>query len=231
MKKITTITFLLISLKSFSAQRIEDQKQFEEVIKRFTKIWSSKVESDYGKKLIVEHDWNNTRVNASATRDRDYNFVIKVSGAMAKQKGMDEDALLFILCHELGHHLGGAPKKKRGESDIDSWSSAEGQADYFAAKECLPIVYDEDGDDKKNVDDKVIEQLCEEELCERILETGLKVSMVFAEIKHSEFPSLLKTSNIQVSQTNLSHPDVQCRLDTIKNGALGNERPECWFRD
>src|SRR5690606_13527496 len=135
----TTITFLLFSLKSFSAQEIEDQKQFEEVIKRFTKIWSSKVESDYGKKLIVEHDWNNTRVNASATRDRDFNFVIKVSGAMAKQKGMDEDALLFILCHELGHHLGGAPKKKRGESDIDSWSSAEGQADYFAAKECLPI--------------------------------------------------------------------------------------------
>lgn len=231
MKKMATITFLLVSLKSFGLEKIRNEGDLKKVVERFSKIWSPEIEKSYAKKLIVEYDWNNSRSNASATRDRDLNFVIKINGALAKEEGMDEDALLFILCHELGHHLGGSPKKKRGQTDIDSWSSAEGQADYFAAKECLPKVFDEEVDDKYIVEDLTIEKLCDEKICERILDTGLKVSKVFAQIKHSEWPSLEKESSVQVTQTYLSHPDVQCRLDTIKNGALGSERPDCWFKD
>lgn len=45
-----------------------------------------------------------------------------------------------MLCHELGHHLGGAPFKP----DI-SWMSTEGQADYFSGSTCLKKIWrDED---------------------------------------------------------------------------------------
>lgn len=230
MKKLTILGLFLISLKSMGVGKVKTEDEFRTVVKRFNEFWQPRVKAEMGKDLIVEALWNEERANAHATRDREYNLVIKVNGGMARAQGMDEDGLVFILCHELGHHLGGAPKKKRGNTDIDSWSSAEGQADYFAANECLPEMFK--GDDKKLSDVEIISPFCQEdEVCERILKTGVTIGNVFAILKNTDGPSIHHHSQVQVSETNLGHPDVQCRLDTIKNGALGEERPECWFRD
>ena len=57
-------------------------------------------------------------------------------GAYARFPGATPDALALVLCHELGHHLGGAPLASGGGGGARPLSS-EGQADYFAASKCL----------------------------------------------------------------------------------------------
>jgi len=196
--------------------------EFTQLIERFERTWSPEVKRITGKNLIVEGRWHEAKVNAHATRDPKRNPVIVLLGGMARHPEMTKDGLLFILCHELGHHLGGAPKKFRGSSSLRSWSSAEGQADYFASTKCmkkiyeghyetqlLPIYYSEE-------EVRLTERFCLDEECKRTLLAGLSVSRVFASLKEDlSEPSFKDESQLKVLSTNYSHPDPQCRLDTI----------------
>ena len=113
------------------------QELQNQVLAAFEKI----LKSEYGKTLTFEDSWDNDRVNAYCTRDLNDNPVVKVMGGMARHPEMTEDALLLIVCHELGHYMGGTPKAPRGNSEKLSWSSIEGQADYFATAKCLPKIF------------------------------------------------------------------------------------------
>ena len=46
------------------------------------------------------------------------------------------DGLTAVICHEVGHHLGGFAFKTSILGD--NWAATEGQSDYFAAHRCLP---------------------------------------------------------------------------------------------
>lgn len=204
-------------LTEFSAKRL---------IENFQKVMNEEVQKQMNKKLIVELDWKNDRVNASATRDDDNNPVIKMLGGMARHPRLTKDGFLMILCHELGHHLGGAPKKLRGRSTKRSWSSAEGQADYYATSKCFPKIIagnvetsnpfkSLEGDQSKAASDK-----CNmDEVCLRAASAALSVTEVFASIKGAQqFPMLEKKDRSEVYMTLYKHPKSQCRLDTMVAG-------------
>lgn len=52
---------------------------------------------------------------------------------------MTPDAYLSVICHEIGHHFDGFPKQIGS-----SWSSFEGQADYFSTLKCMKEVLKRD---------------------------------------------------------------------------------------
>lgn len=207
--------------------------QVRRVLERFEKAVQPMVSQYLKKTLKIELDWENPRVNASATRDEKNNPVIILYGGMARHPELSPDGLLGILCHELGHHLGGAPKKKRGMSEKRSWASAEGQADYFAANKCLPLIFNHPTEtvnldalsDKKQVDNA--ETRCgNDPVCARIALSGLSMAKVFASLKtFYEKPSLDLSDQTQVHKTNFGHPYPQCRLDTVVAGALCSVPP------
>jgi hypothetical protein len=213
--------------------RVENQ------INHFKSVMSEVVKKQMKKKLIIKLDWDNPRVNASATRDDANNAVLIILGGMARHPQLSPDGLYGILCHELGHHLAGSPKKRRGRSTKLSWSSAEGQADYFSTTSCLPRLFKRPNysvNPSSYTDSKEVSyalDLCEgKEECARINLTGLSMARVFASLKdYGEFPRLDTKDFNEAWETDLGHPGPQCRLDTYKAGVFNLDRPRCWYKE
>ncbi|OIQ19192.1 MAG: hypothetical protein BM556_07860 [Bacteriovorax sp. MedPE-SWde] len=215
-------------LKSFGGGGIA-QFQFHQVIDQFERVWKPIVKEKYGKDLKVERLWDEARVNAHATRDDDNNPVIVINGGLARHRDMSPDSLLLIMCHELGHHYGGAPKNFRGKSTRRSWSSAEGQADYFASNKCMRKLIEENNDNKSvNFADKMtmseIEKVCMSESCKRTSVAALALGRVFASLKYDWHPPKVNgKSKVVVDNTFYKHPEPQCRFDTFVAGLLCDE--------
>ena len=143
---------------------------------------------------------------------------------------MTEDLLAFVACHEMGHHLGGAPQKP-----MKPWSSAEGQADYFAATKCMRKYMQEDDNvymiSQREVSPPLlVTQKCsshftrarEVAICQRTSLAALAMAKIAHQLRfgqglapHFESPDLSK-----VETTNYGEPSPQCRLDTAFQGAL-----------
>ncbi len=80
--------------------------------------------------LIVVLESQDPKVNAELTK-HESSLTIKVWGGMLNHRFISDETLLLLLCHEIGHYLGGPPTKAKG-----GWSSTEGQADYYSSFQC-----------------------------------------------------------------------------------------------
>ncbi|EQC45544.1 hypothetical protein [Bacteriovorax sp. Seq25_V] len=245
-----------LNQKSFLAKNFESglsEIEFHLTLDKFEKVWAPIIQEKYNKKLIVERDWKNARVNAHATRDDQDNPMIVVRGGLARHPDITPDGLLLMLCHELGHHYGGAPKIFRGNTDRRSWSSAEGQADYFATSKCMPKIIEQDDSQVPESVQKSVEQVCFSVNCNRMVMAAMSVGRVFASLRTDwNVPEIGKTSEEKISKTIYSHPNPQCRFNTFiagvncdkeiyqdfdnddySIGACVNDerasRPACWF--
>ncbi len=236
------------------------QRDFNQVIDKVSSVMSLEIKRRLNKELVIEKRWEDATVDAFATRDDLNNPVIVINGGLARHPEMTRDGLALLICHEVGHHLGGAPKNYRGTSGLRGWSSAEGQADYFATTKCLPNIFKNDSDFKNFENDVDPTELsaamnkCKDTVCARTVLAGLAVSRVFASLqKGSLEPSLLQNDPTKVLTTIYKHPNPQCRLDTYLSGAncdLGLDfpfdaadpkigactkdqglRPSCWFSE
>lgn len=246
-------TFSFVSAKTINTNMGLNQIEFEEVVNKFSHFWTPILMNKYQRKLVFENDWNEERVDASASRDDDDNPIIRVFGGLVRHPEMTKNGMLLILCHELGHYFGGAPKNFRGNSNRRSWSSAEGQADYFATTKCMArmalnnVLYPETLPIK--------ETPCQNETCLKIIPAALSIGNLFSSLKPSwKRPSLQQRSNSVVNKTVYEHPSPQCRLDTFIAGSLCSHdfdvdfdnsdykvgsctediepeasRPKCWF--
>jgi hypothetical protein len=206
-------------LKS-SFERPNELIRYQRVFDLFEETWREVLLNEYGKKIVFSVDLEDERVNASCSRDDDNNPILKIRGGLLRHPLMNEDVLNFILCHELGHFLGGAPKSFRGNTQKRSWSSVEGQADYFAVTKCLPRIYSNDlvsYDAQKSslIKDKV-KSICSGEVCSRIVYSGLLTTRFFASLKRGgDTPSIEKRERHLPSRTIQKHPSPQCRLDNV----------------
>jgi hypothetical protein len=166
-------------------------------------------------------------------------FSIMLWGGYIRATGMTLPALEFTICHEFGHFLAGAPHQIFSGEPLH-WSSAEGQADWWAASVCLPELYRSRG-------------MTRPESAARTLEAGRD----FAHFAHLQYEkgsieaSLEKrAAEIPTKTLTTAYPSTQCRLDTIadaadcalKNHNVGTvsdsvgaaiscTRPRCWFAE
>jgi hypothetical protein len=233
------------------------EAEFNQIIDSFKDFWKPIIATKYQKNLIIKGEWKKQDVDAFATRDDENNPVIVIQGGLGRHRHMNQNGLYLILCHELGHHYGGAPKSFRGSSKRRSWSSAEGQADYFATNKCMTRMIDESliFSSPLNKVEKNHLDSCLDKYCLNILPAALSVGKLFASLKEDwREPSIKLKSESKVYRTFYQHSDPQCRFDTFIAGSLcsseydtdfDNEdhrvgaclndlnpeasRPKCWF--
>ncbi len=182
-----------------------------------------------GKTLQVERNWSNGTVNAFAQQTGNI-WKISMFGGLARHETVTPDGFALVACHEIGHHIGGQPKKRSFFGG--SWASNEGQADYFGNAKCLRKYFE--GDDNLAIVEAldipaIVTERCEanftseEEIavCQRGSMAGLSLAGLFHALRNSTEPLVFETPDpAVVSRTDDNHPASQCRLDTYFQGAL-----------
>lgn len=215
---------LYISANDKSANTITET-EFNSVIDSVEKIYAPIV-ATYGGTLNVVRNWTDGTVNAYAEQVGT-EWKVSMFGGLARHKTITRDGMALVVCHELGHHIGGVPRYAG-----DDWASNEGQSDYFATTKCLRRVWQ--GQDNANAVrgmniPATLKTSCEKQwktqadrdLCIRSGMAGDSVAQLFAALSWQMKPAKFDTPDPkQVTTTSDSHPATQCRLDTYFQGAL-----------
>ena len=209
--------------------------QVEEVYKPIMK--------DMGETLEIIKDWKTPTVNAYATK-KNGKSIVKMFGGLARHPKMTEDGFALVVCHEIGHHIGGAPKKGA------RWASNEGQSDYWATLKCARKAWAND-DNFSIISEMEVPQLVKDQctkfhgtghdyaLCVRSAMGGFSLANTLSDLRNSPpkgggippkdenffggeaVPPKFETPDVKkVRGTNDSHPAAQCRLDTYFMGAI-----------
>jgi hypothetical protein len=217
-----------ISANSKSANLTMDEVKFNAVIDKVLAIYEPIV-SAQGANLTVERNWADGTVNAYASQSG-MEWKVAMFGGLARHTSITEDGFALVVCHELGHHIGGAPKKKSWFGS--SWATNEGQADYFATSKCLRKTFRAEDNAKivaslnvpAMVTTKCAEQFtdaADQLICQRGAMAGMSTAKLFQNLRNSTvLPDFTTPDAGVVKKTNHNHPAFQCRLDTYFSGAL-----------
>jgi hypothetical protein len=200
------------------------EAQFRAIVGRVEAIYSPIVSSK-GATLRFNNDWKSTTVNASAQQIGSV-WHVNMYGGLARHKLTTDDGFMMVVCHELGHHLGGAPKYYG-----DDWASNEGQADYFAGLKCMRKVLENDDNisivSSMTVDaeatakcSSVYNSASEIALCQRIAMAGKSLGSLLGSLGGNSNVNFNTPDRKVVLRTNDNHPAAQCRLDTYFQAGL-----------
>lgn len=201
------------------------EAEFNQIIDKVENHYAPIIE-DMGAVLRIKRNWKSGTVNAFAQQGYYWfkkAYKVTMYGGLARHPEINNDGFALVVCHELGHHIGGAPKKDR------MWASNEGQSDYFASLKCFRAVYENDNNVEivANMEvDPIAQAACESQwsdandqaLCIRAAMGGYHLSRVLGGAKTGV--AFDTPSKAVVSKTNHNHPQAQCRLDTYYQGAL-----------
>ncbi len=205
-----------------------DEALFNATIDKVEAIYAP-IFSARGKNLLIERKWTDGTVNAYAQQTGN-TWKVSMFGGLARHAAITADGFATVVCHEIGHHIGGQPKKKSWFGS--SWASNEGQADYFATSKCLRKFMENDDNATINADMEIpafVVEKCEEqfttekdlEMCKRGAMAGLSLADLFKDLRNLTTPLKFDTPDTRVvSTTDHNHPQPQCRLDTYWNGSL-----------
>lgn len=201
------------------------EEQFNSVIDAVESVYAPII-ATHGAKLEVVRNWTDGTVNAYAEQEGTL-WKVSMFGGLARHRTVTPDGMALVVCHEVGHHIGGAPQY------YQDWASNEGQSDYFATTKCLRRVWMNDNNIEivKAMTDvpKALSDACGRKhvfnvdvaMCIRAGMAGDSVGKLFQALEWSSKPVKFDTPDTrEVSVTNDNHPAAQCRLDTYFQGAL-----------
>lgn len=200
----------------------------------------------YNVVLYVTPEWRDNTINAFADQNNAF-WYVWIKGGIGKHPAITRLGLIAITCHEIGHHLGGYPKKDRWP-----WASAEAQADYFAAHVCMRKVFATYS--KKYIVRetwKYCDGLSEQDaaICNLTLSAAQEnANLLGMYWKPKMTPSYDTPDATVATYTNTGYPNPQCRLDSYRYGAFcwkpwddyshnvdrsdySCDRPACWYRE
>ncbi len=204
------------------------EAQFHQAIDQIEAVYAPIV-AGMGSKLNIKRFWADGVVNAYAMQLFGSMDVL-IYGGLARHKAITKDGLSLIVCHEIGHHIGGAPKKIGGP--IVNWASNEGQADYFATLKCLRKAWINDNNEaivRSLNAPKTVEEMCKRAhgndrldaaLCIRTSMAGKSVADLFSSMSKIRKAKFTSPDSKTVWATDDNHPAPQCRLDTYFQGSL-----------
>lgn len=223
--KILFSFFLLSLFITSSAHASITEFDFTNLINLFQKNYPE---------IEIQGSWDNDTVNAQAMRFDESKLVV-IYGGLARERTTTVDSFTVMVCHEVGHHLGGKPYfPAMGGA---AWAAGEGAADYYSMQSCfnklapsiveqkvtLPDVYEND-----------IQRICGNQsnvaVCRRALIAGIIVAKLQWQVLPNETaePSLSTTDPKQVKTVSLEYGSPQCRLDTFVASAISAPAPHCW---
>jgi hypothetical protein len=163
---------------------------------------------------------------------------LTIMGGLLKKEYVDPATAVLILCHELGHGLGGTPFKNNDGANARP-VSVEGQADYYASLVCVPRVtaylpQEWIGPGGQN------QGLCSQEsfqaarICQFLVQ-GIQGLSDFLKENNPTLPALDLNSQESALASEINseptyYPSPQCRIDTLVAGLKGASRPGCWWK-
>lgn len=199
------------------------EQAFNEIIDEVVAIYEPIVTA-HGGKLVAVKNWKNSTVNAMADRSGK-NWRIHMWGGLARRAEVTPDGFAMVVCHELGHHLGGFPIRKMLFS---AWAANEGQSDYWAAQACARKLW-ESSDNRLFADsvDSIAKASCDKAwagdadrfLCYRTVTAAHSTTTLLGALNKKKV-SFAAQDTKKVGSTMHSHPQAQCRLDTYLAGAV-----------
>ncbi len=203
---------------------------YHEAIDKVLKVYYPIVKKR-GAELVMERKWESETVNAGTLRANEgKKWIVNLYGGFARHPFITQDGYILVICHEIGHHIGGAPKKVYPERG-PIWASTEGQSDYFATLKCMRKIFRHENnmeiirtlDIPENIRSECelsFKRDWEVALCLRTSMAGLAVAKVNADSRRVPLPELeILDSNI-VEMTRNDHPEPQCRLNTYFQGSI-----------
>lgn len=218
------------------------EAEFNKAIDDIEDIYKPIFKDEYGAKLKVFRKWEDATVNAYA-KQSGKTWEVHMFGGLARHSTITMDGFRAVVCHEVGHHIGGAPKIKSWLG-TNSWASNEGQADYFATSKCLKKYFEVDHEEtikiyeaaekSNDANRKYSKKLCDDAnnsvleaaICFRGAMAGQSLAELFRVLRR--LPEALrfdKPDSAVVSTTYHRHPKPQCRMDTYFQGALCDQDP------
>lgn len=194
---------------------------FNKIIDDAEKVYGPVI-TGFGANLIMNKEWSDSTVNASAQQDGD-DWHVNMYGGLARRAEVTPDGFTLVVCHELGHHLAGFPFSS-------SWAANEGESDFFATHKCAPTLWEKDLEENakaravipetpKKACDDVYNTEQAQDLCYRIALAGESLATLLGALRDQK-PSFDTPDTSKVRRTNNNHPDAQCRLDTYMAGAV-----------
>lgn len=209
------------------------EAEFNKVMDKMEFLFSPVVKKT-GKRLVIERRWKDPTVNAFAHQNVKGVDTIVMYGGMARHSEITMDSMALVACHELGHHLAGAPRKVQGKEGNYLWASNEGQADYWGAMKCLRHYFENEDNiaavmnlnisvpaDVVKKCEFVYKRADSIATCEREAMAGLSLGRLLNSIQEDGRSIDFTTPDRYVVVRTLdSHPNSQCRLDTYYQGAL-----------
>lgn len=208
------------------------EDDFDAVLQAADEIYSP-ILSNLGLNLTVNGDWSSKTVNAYCNREGN-DVEVSFFGGLAKHPKMTVEGFALVVCHELGHAIGGIPVYSG-----NSWAAVEGQSDYFATAACARKMFDPSsplrywGRDlmkrkkQPTPDQDNSSANCgsgqKGDICKLSLSGGLSLGGVLADLNGESTPRYETPSKVVVSKTMEKHPPAQCRADSYKAGALCNK--------
>ncbi len=180
-----------------------------------------------GRELKIIADWEDGTVNAYADRKGNVSEV-HMFGGLARHTKVTADGYMLVICHETGHHIGGAPKKGA------SWATNEGGSDYWATLKCAREVWKDEDNAAKVASMEIpqsVTQQCQKAfdssfdiaICQRAAMGGKSLADTLGALGRTGDTDFDKPDPAVVSRTNNNHPAAQCRLDTYFAGAVCNK--------
>ena len=218
MKTSISILLLMSSITIFAQDRVGEyppSRRYAPFIKEVTKqkfdqaiieLKNIYIDNDGLSKIVFDPRWENSFTVAYAAH-RQGKWIIYVNGGMARAIHMTMDSFKMLLCHEVGHLVGGAPF-----ATGNRWAAAEGQADYFAASKCMKrVLKDKDNHEflkDKNIPTHVIaacqdaySDINSQNICQRTALAGINLTSAFSYMLNEAPPSVDTVDNSTVSQT------------------------------
>ncbi len=174
---------------------------------------------------------------------------LAIDGALEKPvfaSMFDRDAYVLILCHELGHAVGGSPYGSGLKTSI------EGQADHYAAAICAPKVFADTTETQqrlrgRKIDPDLVRWCARHHKGENEFNLCLRIGTAALTVAHAHYLN----SNGRYTQGKINtpdctqfvlkysfsgtirsrHPSPQCRLDTYMRGIAKLPASACWNND
>lgn len=160
MKNLLLLIILFYTHTSYASV---SRAEYDTLLDRFQELYAEEIH-ERGGELDIMRLWDHDMVNASAYQENG-TWKVKIMGGLARHELITLDGLTFVICHEFGHHLAGAPLfPERGPRA--PWSAVEGQNDYFAAVSCLKRLWQNNDNQLALINTSVPEYVSEK--CERV---------------------------------------------------------------
>ncbi|MEM7645748.1 MAG: hypothetical protein AAF203_02460 [Pseudomonadota bacterium] len=216
-----------------------DEVVFDSTIESVVSLYRAR----FPKPLVINKDWYDPSLNGIIKEHSD-RYQLDIAGGLMRVKNLTLDGFTFLICHEVGHILGGAPIY--GEKALvpeDEFLAVEGQADYWAANKCFKkflqgkdnigfvAAFSEKFKESFKFKDTIKKSgpLCREKwstaeevaICQRTLFAGHSFARTIRVwTMEKEWININTPATKIATETFPYHPLAQCRFDTVLAGSM-----------